>query len=825
METGIRITNKLYLVAISLMIVLALSQATFAGSVAIVKDGKPMATIVVAKDAPVRVADAAKILAFYIKQSSGVEMPVVTDDQLKVKDVLTIQIGKTSITGGYKLPAGLDGDGFVIRTKPNTIQIWGPTEWGTQFGVYDFLERYVGVRWLMPGSDGYDIPSTRTIKVTEGIIKDQPVFFSRLYSGSPAGCQLEWADFNRIHGRVQFHHNIFRLFPQSKYGKTHPEFYPMKDGRVRYIPASDSDDYTWEPCLSAPGSVEEAIKNIIAYFKEYPDETSFSLGMNDSYEFCRCPACLARISGDKNYLGFVDYSNMYYEWCNKVIEGVLKVYPDKWFGCLAYYNVSTPPTTVKLHPRLIPYITYDRMAWIDADAEAAGHANTEAWQKASPNLGWYDYIYGTPYCLPRVYFHESAKYLSYGAQHGVRAHYAELYPNWGEGPKPYIFAKLWWNPNRDVDALLKDWYEHCVGPDAAPYLAEYYAIWERFWTKDIQNSDWFIPSTFMNFSSASYLADVKQEDIQKSRELLETVIAKCRTEKQRARAQILEKAFQYYEASALAYQGDLPAPAAIVTEDQALKVLSDSETAMSMDQKRRHLVTDVYASDPVLKHPRGIDSFAGTNWGTSGIWKVVDWVAKGDTAVRQRVEGFASDSNPQNIRDEARLLLTIADNKATTVSSNTSFETGEGEQAADWYYWIRQDAQGGKFQGRMLRAEGISHTGNAGLLCDSIGRGGPVQDLANIEPGKYYVIAWVYGAPGQKSSGTVQVVLNSEDNGTQCLISSIEVKPSPGVWTPVVGAGTVPSNVGKARLVTVVDGLQKNGSKVYIDDMSLCRIP
>jgi hypothetical protein len=485
----------------------------------------------------------------------------------------------------------------------------------------------------MPGSDGYDIPRTTTIKVTEGIIKDQPVFFSRLYSGSPAGCQLEWADFNRIHGRVQFHHNIFRLFPQSKYGKTHPEFYPMKDGKVRYIPESDSDDYTWEPCLSAPGSVEEAVKNIIAYFKEYPDDTSFSLGVNDSYEFCRCPTCLARISGDKNYLGFVDYSNMYYEWCNKVIEGVLKVYPDKWFGCLAYYNVSTPPTTVKLHPRLIPYITYDRMAWIDADAKAAGHTNTESWQKASTNLGWYDYIYGTPYCLPRVYFHESAKYLSYGAQHGVRAHYAELYPNWGEGPKPYIFAKLWWNPNRDVDALLKDWYERCVGPDAAPYLAEYYAIWERFWTKDIRNSDWFIPSTFMNFSSASYLADVKQEDIRKSRELLETAIAKCRTEKQRARAQILEKAFQYYEASALAYQGDLPASAAILTEDQALKVLSDSETAMSMDQKRRYLVTDVYTSDPILKHPRGIDSFAGTNWGTSGIWRVVHYFASAITLV------------------------------------------------------------------------------------------------------------------------------------------------------------------------------------------------
>ncbi|HCU33987.1 MAG TPA: hypothetical protein DGT21_00660, partial [Armatimonadetes bacterium] len=63
----------------------------------------------------------------------------------------------------------------------------------------------------------------------------------------------------------------------------------------------------------------------------------------------------------------------------------------------------------------------------------------------------------------------------------MKAHYAEIYPNWGEGPKPYIHLKLWWNPDRDVDALLDEWYVRCVGPDAAASLKQYYAIWERFW--------------------------------------------------------------------------------------------------------------------------------------------------------------------------------------------------------------------------------------------------------------------------------------------------------------------------------------------------------
>lgn len=56
------------------------------------------------------------------------------------------------------------------------------------------------------------------------------------------------------------------------------------------------------------------------------------------------------------------------------------------------------------------------------------------------------------YCLPRVYFHQTQEYVHYADAHGVRACHAEIYPNWGKGPKPYVFLKPWWNPPADVDA-------------------------------------------------------------------------------------------------------------------------------------------------------------------------------------------------------------------------------------------------------------------------------------------------------------------------------------------------------------------------------------
>jgi hypothetical protein len=714
--------------------------------VAVVRDGLPQARIVVSHDATDQVKQAANTLAQYVEQASGAKLEVLTDDRPLDEKGTLVRVGSVGsvrsvgFVGPDSALAGLDDDGFVIRAKANEVVICGPTDWGTEFGVYEFLERYVGVRWLLPGPDGDDVPVSRTISVPEGTVTGQPAFFSRLFSGLKGEPQTRWARLNRMHGRVSFHHYLLHLLPPETYTKTHPEFFPMKDGKTRYLPPTN-DTHAWQPCFTAPGLVDEAVKNIVRYFNEHPEETSYSLGTNDSSGYCRCPDCLARLSGEENFLGLTDYSDLYYDWCNQVISGVLKVHPSKWFGCLAYSEVAAPPKKVRVHERLIPYMTYDRMKWIHPEVQAAGHEATEAWQKVSPTVGWYDYIYGTPYCLPRVYFHQTQEYLRYGHDHGVRALYAEIYPNFGEGPKPYAYLKLWWDPKQDVDALLREWYERCVGPEAAPYLAQYYGLWERFWTRDILESKWFsVGGQYLNFGSPGYLGDVKEADVLESRRLLDTCIEKCRTDKQRARAKLLETAFQYYEASALAYLADKQTPESIDTEAQAVATLDYAERAMRMARKRRQLALDVYPKDPVLVNPLSLDRFpalAGETWGGNGMWAVMDWVAKGDNAVRKRVAELAKQSESEHVRDQASLMLAIVDGKITPLSKNASFEEGEGTASLDWSYWLKPDEGPEKPIGRMLRVEEQAHAGKFSLLCDGMYRGGPVQTVKPLPPGKY----------------------------------------------------------------------------------------
>lgn len=595
----------LYFISFLLIIYPAISCCAISATIRIVENGQPKACIVIASDASEQVSSAAKKLQEYIKKASEADLPVKKSCSLPlIDDRIHIWIGSSNFTPKIQpILKRIDDDGFVISfLSPKDIVIVGPTDWGTEFGVYEFLERYIGIRWLIPGRAGVHIPIVKTIDIPSQEVQQEPVFFSRQLSGLSSGAQSQWARYNRMHGRVNFHHNLNKLFPPEKYTKTHPEFFPLykkpqfETGK-RYLP-SNNKIYGWQPCFTAQGLVEESIRNICEYFKKNPEATSYSLGVNDSIGHCECDKCRSIDSGKINYVGRKDLSDRYFIWANAVVEGVLEEYPDKWFGCLAYNEIAEPPINVEIHPQIVPYMTYDRMKWVDKNIEHEGFKITERWAQKARLLGWYDYIYGTPYMLPRVYFHKRLEYYKYAATHGVRAMYAEAYPNWGEGPKLYITLKLLWNPDQDVSELLNEWYVTAVGEKAAPYLAAYYKLWENFWTERIPKGHWFKKgSQFLAFNYPEYLDQVAFDDIEKSRYLLESVVNNAQTEKEKIRARYLIDAFDYYEACALSYLG---------LKMGVRQTGKNIEYYQKLNNRRYELVKK-FQKDIVLNHPIRFD--------------------------------------------------------------------------------------------------------------------------------------------------------------------------------------------------------------------------
>ncbi len=567
----------------------------------VVANGQAQAVIVV-DDASL--SSFANTLAEYVQKSTGAVLPILTTAQLTASrntydDDVRIYIGK-SVPGAEAAVAvktqNLNDDGFVIMPYGNDLSISGPTGSGTKFGVYEFLERYVGVRWLMPGPDGEDVPQQDDVVVAFTSVIDEPAAISRHFFGTEAWYTLQttadWAERNRMHDAIKFHHYLNVLFDPQVFA-THPEYYP---GGV--VP---SHPYAWQPCLN-DDTAAAAIWRIKDYFHNFPNEKSFSLGINDSDNYCAADVALA--NGKINSIGVVDMSDVYYAWVNQVVEGVLEDYPDKKFGLLAYWNVYDPPSTVMLNSHVIPYITDDRLTWIDPDMAAIGNDITEQWQLKADNLGFYEYLFGTPYNLPRVYMNQMADNYEYAKEHNVVAHVAELYPNFGEGPKPWLSAKLQWDPDQDVDLLLDEWYERTVGEDAASYLEQYFDLWENFWTVRVLNTDWYLDwknkadrANFLPLQDHRYLSAVTKADLTESRSLLELTVANAATSKQKIRAEKLLRAFELFEASALSYpRGAVDAP---TNEQDALAMLADVKQSFDMAMKRQ-VLTEQFKGDPIL---------------------------------------------------------------------------------------------------------------------------------------------------------------------------------------------------------------------------------
>jgi hypothetical protein len=352
---------------------------------------------------------------------------------------------------------------------------------------------------------------------------------------------------HRLRGRISFHHYLLHLFPVSIFGETMPQIYPTINGK-RYIPKDDTD-YGWQPALHAPGVVDATIDRINESFDRNPAATTYSLGMNDTHAW---DDSVTHDDIPRNTVGLYDLSDYFFTWANLVAEGVSKKHPGKWFGCLAYNETTDPPSpNIGVHRQVVPYVCIDRMYWADTDMRRKDIERTQEWMATAEVFGWYDYIYGDEfYKLPRFYPHLMSEYIQFGYNHGVRAYYAEAYPTekWIEGPKLYIFMNLLWDPYQDVDALLDEWYELTVGPDAAPHLKAYYEFWEAFWTERVPETEWFQKSAahtvYLHFNKDGYFKALKVDDLETLASFMDQMMARAKTDEQKARARFIFDGWQ-----------------------------------------------------------------------------------------------------------------------------------------------------------------------------------------------------------------------------------------------------------------------------------------
>jgi len=430
---------------------------------------------------------AAKVLQEYIWKVTGLELAVIPEKHTDAAKAGAIHVGLTRQTPA-EIVADLkksDRDAFAIHVTKERVFLVGLDGYARQFAVTEFLERYCGVRWYLPGDLGTVVPKLKRIEATAGTVKVTPAYKSRLFSGFGPGNAVEnhkWRRMNKQRARYAFHHAYWRMFPQSKYAKSDPEIYCFIDGE-RKIPKRDGLVSGVQVCLTHPKTVRHAIE--IVRKRKFA-----SLSPNDGHGFCQCGECLKWYDPkgitDENPDEHKVLTRYVFQFVNKVARAC----PDTTIGILAYSNYREAVPGLNMAPNVVVYVVGSRDGSI-VPMTRKYHLDTVAsWVKAgAKRLGIYEWYHGGGYLVPRIYNHQITDFLKTAHELGAEALYAEQYPNWAlDGPKYWLMTRLEWNPGLDVEATLDEFYKKFFAEASAPMKA-YFEKAERVWLGGVVSNE------------------------------------------------------------------------------------------------------------------------------------------------------------------------------------------------------------------------------------------------------------------------------------------------------------------------------------------------
>ncbi|MBQ2631279.1 MAG: DUF4838 domain-containing protein [Kiritimatiellae bacterium] len=472
--------------------------------------------IVLPPDANAVERTAAQELAEHWKKATGSEPAVLTNATGKARWTFRLGCAARQID-----LTGLDKNDATIRVGDGTVDIAGvdgagramkaSTPSGTLFGVYSFLERKLGVRWLWPGELGTVCPKFSGASMAQETWTVRHMAFSQ-WRASANLASPGWPDrsaaqrFYRNQSLWLRRHRFAACDSLAKghaftkwyaqYGKTHPEWFnEMPDGTRRGDPfyfGGRAD------IISLCASNRELVREIVRRWAEKDPTDIINGNENDTAGKCCCANCLAAdATGDdagrraRAAAAFASKSNgwwralgsestRYAKFWRAILEEGRKVRPDcRVIGCV-YANYSDPPApgtrldgSVVL--RFCPPVMYP---W--TDEKVAFFKNTwEGWSATGAKLMMRPNFTLDGHNFPLAYYRRYADCYDFVRSHGlVAVDMDSLTGVYGaNGLTTYVIASKNSSPDRPLAALEDDYFS-AFGSSAA-VVRECYAQFEK----------------------------------------------------------------------------------------------------------------------------------------------------------------------------------------------------------------------------------------------------------------------------------------------------------------------------------------------------------
>lgn len=461
--------------------------------VVLVEDGQPKATIavVVPKERySATLQGAVKDLQHFIKSATGAELPIV---QGRFHGT-AIVVGEPSL-GGDRMPV----EGFAIRAEGDKVLIAGrdgevaphTMSYGTAWGIYDFLERFVGVRWYFPGDIGASVPQSRDLIVAPVLVEDAPVFLKREIwpSGGPTVTPFTGTHHRRMRSndawpvRLQVHSPTG--WP-AIYGKDRPECFERRSDGTRNFDML---------CYGHPRTVETYLETLAAFYEKGdkaawggkpPIGNAITVSPNDMAVSCTCEHCRKLWQPDGGQYGTA--SKVIATFVANLAREVKKRWPDKTVIYLPYQNYTNVPPGVEFPDNVeVQLCGMPGLAQYKEPAIAASEqANIDGWVRLTGRKiqNWH---YS---CWP-----EDQTKAAYLFPHVVQQHYSrnrrKTVGSFINGERDhwdrqnlslYVWMKCLWNPALDVEAVIAEYCRRMYGA-AAGTVRELVAMQIDGWEK------------------------------------------------------------------------------------------------------------------------------------------------------------------------------------------------------------------------------------------------------------------------------------------------------------------------------------------------------
>jgi hypothetical protein len=445
---------------------------------------------------------AAEMLKQALDAGTGKQFKIVKASSYH--DGAVFSLGATALLkkSGIKPKTPLALEGYLIKEQGGNFFLLGGSLHGSISPVIALIEEDFGGR-LYDRQVGLQMPKltakqiitsreyvplfpVRTMFQFESFDKNYQLFnrvgsFTSSYDLIPS----EWGGSIKL-PKQYFVHTFWKLLPNKKYFKTHPEYFALVDGKRKPQGHSGGGEF----CLTNPEVRRIVLAKVLAELKTYHQYGMFDISSNDNTEksFCECLNCQALVKREGSQSGpLIDFVNY-------IANEVVKVYPEVKITTLAYKKTKQPPKQLRPNKNVIIRVANDTalrpypICYVDDDTKFK--QNIMQWRSAGTQLFIWDYMVSfLAWPMPRPNLEVIGKNIDYYAKNGIYGLFLQS-SHYGVGEnqaklRAWVYAHKMWDPTRKMADLIRDFNYGYFGK-AAPLMQQYSdllsAEWDNFYS-------------------------------------------------------------------------------------------------------------------------------------------------------------------------------------------------------------------------------------------------------------------------------------------------------------------------------------------------------